>query len=420
MRILYLHQYFTTPAMPGATRSYEMGRRLVALGHEVVMITSQREPAGLYPSGWFVTEESGIEVHWLPVPYSNRMAYGDRLKAFAHFAWAAGRRAAQLGGDVVLATSTPLTIALPGIYAARRTGAPMVFEVRDLWPTVPIALGALRSPLSIAAARRLERLAYSRSARVVALSPEMKAGVVAAGYPAERVSVIPNGCDLEAFEIGPAEGLALRRSYEWLGERPLVVYTGTLGQVNGVEYLARLAAATQRLDPEVRFLVIGGGREEEKVRATAAELRVLDQNFFMLPSIQKREVPAWLSAADLATSLVIDVKELWANSANKVFDALAAGRPVAINHEGWLADLLRETGSGVVLDPKDLPGAARRLVRALNDRRWLGRAGEAARKVARARFDRNRLAVQLEGVLREAVGTQAGRPEIRKRLKVVS
>jgi glycosyltransferase involved in cell wall biosynthesis len=399
MRILYLHQYFTTPAMPGGTRSYELARRLVARGHQVEMITSHRGPTTHRRQGWYQTEESGIRVHWLPVPYSNRMAYPDRLKAFAHFARASGRRATSLGGDVVFATSTPLTIAIPGLYAARRLGVPFVFEVRDLWPTVPIALGALRSPLAIAAARRLERLAYRRSARVVALSPEMRAGIIAAGHPAERIEVIPNGCDLDAFAIGPEPGIALRRRHEWLQDRPLVVYIGTLGQVNGVGYLARMAAETRRLDPAVRFLVIGEGREEEVVRGLARALGVLDDNFFMMPLIPKRDVPAWLSAADIATSVVIDRRELWANSANKVFDALAAGRPVAINHGGWLADLLRETGAGIVLDQGDASIAARELTRSLNDRRWLERAGSAAREVAHSRFDRDRLAAQLEQIL---------------------
>lgn len=403
MRILYLHQYFTTPAMPGGTRSYELARRLVARGHQVEMITSHRDPAAPHRDGWYQTEESGIRVHWLPVPYSNRMVYRDRLKAFAHFALVAGRRAASLGGDVVYATSTPLTIAIPGLYASRRLRVPLVFEVRDLWPRVPIALGALRSPLTIAAARRLERLAYLRSVRVVALSPEMRAGVVDAGCPASRVSVIPNGCDLDLFEVGPELGIALRARYEWLQDRPLVVYIGTLGQVNGVGYLVRLAAETRRLDPAVRFLVIGEGREEEEVRRLATALGVLDRNFFMMPRIPKVDVPAWLSAADIATSVVIDRRELWANSANKVFDALAAGRPVAINHGGWLADLLQETGAGIVLDRRDISIAAAELTRALSDRRWLERAGVAAREAARSRFDRDRLATELESVLLEAV-----------------
>jgi glycosyltransferase involved in cell wall biosynthesis len=402
MRILYLHQYFNTPAMPGGTRSYELARRLVEMGHEVQMITSRRDGAG-DRRGWFQTEEAGIQVHWLPIPYSNRMAYRDRMKAFVHFAWSAGQRGARIGGDVVFATSTPLTIALPGLYAAKRVSVPLVFEVRDLWPEVPIAMGALKSPFSIAAARWLENFAYDHSTRIVALSPEMKAGIVAAGYPAGLISVIPNGCDLDAFGIDPAVGIALRERHEWLQDRPLVIYTGTFGHANGIDYLAWLAAAVWHLDPAVRFLVIGEGREEERVRETARTLGVLDQNFFMMPSLRKSEIPAWLSAADIATSVFIDRRELWANSPNKIFDALAAGRPVAVNHGGWLADLLRESGAGVVLDPNDTQVAAQVLVQALADRRWLERAGPAARVVAREHFDRDRHAREFERVLSAVV-----------------
>jgi UDP-N-acetylglucosamine:LPS N-acetylglucosamine transferase len=133
VRIIYLHQYFTTPEMPGGTRSYEMARRLVASGHEVHMVTTWREP--ISSVDWFRTEEAGIQVHWLPLPYSNRMRHSQRVGTFFRFAWAAARKAASLSGDLVFATSTPLTIALPGIYASRRGKIPLVFEVRDLCPS---------------------------------------------------------------------------------------------------------------------------------------------------------------------------------------------------------------------------------------------------------------------------------------------
>ena len=145
MRITYLHQYFNTSSMPGGTRSYEMARRLVAMGHEVNIITSWRTPDNR--KDWFVTNESGAQVHWLPVNYSNHMSYNERIKSFIKFAWFAARKAASLPTDVVFATSTPLTIALPGAYAARRLQVPMVFEVRDLWPELPIAIGALKNPV---------------------------------------------------------------------------------------------------------------------------------------------------------------------------------------------------------------------------------------------------------------------------------
>ena len=130
--------------MSGGTRSYEFARRLVSMGHQVNMITSWRDPDGR--NSWFSTNEDGINVHWLPVPYSNSMSYSQRLFSFFRFAILSARKAASLPADVVFATSTPLTIVLPAFYASRCQSVPMVFEVRDLWPELPIAMGALRNP----------------------------------------------------------------------------------------------------------------------------------------------------------------------------------------------------------------------------------------------------------------------------------
>ena len=406
MKIIYLHQYFKTPDMNGGTYSYEMARRLVARGHEVHMVTADCETSvgrignpSYVRRRWYRTEEAGIQVHWIPLPYSNRMSYKRRLRTFLEFAWLAARKAVTLPGDVVYASSSPLTIALAGVRAARSKSIPMVFEVADLWPDTPIAVGALKSRPAIAAARWLERFAYRNAARVVAFSPDMKKGIQAAGCPAEKVTVIYNGCDLRLFQVPESAGHDFRSRYGWLGNRPLVVYTGTLGVVNGVDYLARLAAAVRRRDPEIRFLVMGDGCRKDEVRRAARECGVLDRNFFMLPPVPKTELPAVLSAADLATSTVIDRKALWANSASKVYDAMAASRPVAVNHGGWLAKLIRESHCGLVLDARDFERAGAELVAAVGNRRGLAAAGAAARRVGEDRFDRGKLSRRLESVL---------------------
>jgi glycosyltransferase involved in cell wall biosynthesis len=408
MRVLYLHQYFTTPDMVGGTRSYELARRLVAAGHTVHMITTDREGRNRRHRQWRRELISGIDVHWLPVPYSNEFGYRARMRAFGDFAWRAAARAVDVGGDLVFATSTPLTIALPGIYASRRLQVPMIFEVRDLWPEVLIAMGVLRNPVAIAAAQWLERAAYRHAAHVVTLSPGMKEGVVRHGIPAERVSVIPNGCDCRTFDISPEVGEAFRRRHEWLGDRPLVTYAGTLTTANGVSYLAQLAAEAQRLAPEVRFLVVGGGMEEAVIRRTAGELGVLGRNFFMMPSLPKREVPACLSATDLAASLLINVPALQASSANKFFDALAARRPILINYEGWLATLLRSTGAGLVIPPDDHRRGAAELCGFLGDPARVAHARSAAGELAAGPFNRDRLAEELLALFQRAVIVDPG------------
>lgn len=123
MKIIYLHQYFNTPEMSGGTRSYEMARRMVSAGHEVHMVTSYREQ-GLNRKGWFQTKAAGINVHWYPVPYSNHMGFAQRVKAFIAFALAARKKAVELDGDIIFATSTPLTIALPAVPASRKKKNP--------------------------------------------------------------------------------------------------------------------------------------------------------------------------------------------------------------------------------------------------------------------------------------------------------
>ncbi|NLY71895.1 MAG: glycosyltransferase family 4 protein, partial [Clostridiales bacterium] len=224
MRIVYLHQYFSTPEGSSGIRSYEMARRMVQAGHEVFMITSERSGKFSTKKKWYQTEEAGIKVYWTPVLYSNHMGYLQRIQAFFQYAWRAAWKAASFDADIIFATSTPLTIALPAVYASKKNKIPLVFEVRDLWPELPIAIGAIKNPLLIAVARWLERFAYRNSARVIALSPGMKAGVIKSGYPENKVSVIPNSCDLDLFDVDPNDGNFLRKQYNWLQDRPLVVY----------------------------------------------------------------------------------------------------------------------------------------------------------------------------------------------------
>lgn len=390
MRIVYICEYFSTRAMSGSTRAYEQARRLVECGHDVHVVTSDTKAARLGAT-WRVSVEDGVHVHWLSVPYSNSMSYRRRILAFLYFAVFASVKASWLGGDVVFASSTPLTVTIPGVIAARLRRARFVFEVRDLWPEIPIEMGALRRPAEIRLAFALAEMAYRRADHVVALSEGMAKGIAAHGYPASRISIVPNACDLDLFAVNEQEAQRFRRSRPWLQERPLVVYLGAFGKVNGLGYLVRVAAEMSTLDPEVRFLFVGEGGELPEVARLATELGVLDANLFLMPKVPKNEVPAILGAATIATSVTIPVPGLAANSANKFFDALAAGRPQAINYGGWQADVLRESGAGLVLDPHDTAQAARDLAVGLRDEGWLSAARTAAQRLAVQRYSRDEL-----------------------------
>lgn len=407
MRIAYLNQHFRTPAMSGGTSNYEIPRRWAAKGHEVHFVTTDQSPGAQRKKGWWSSNEAGMTVHWLGVPYSNQMGHPDRIKAFLKFALQASAKASSLKPDVVIAMSTPLTIAIPGVFASRRTKAPMVFEVQDLWPEVPIALGALKHPVMKWGAKQLELFAYRNAAHVVGASPGMSQGVIRTGYPESRVTTVPKIADIDRFAVDPSIGNEFRQSFDWLGDRPLLVYTGTLGQVNGLSYLVHVAREALELDPEVRFLIVGNGREESDVRSLASQEGVLNRNLFMMPRLPKASIPAVLSAASMTSSTVIDVKELWNNSANKFFDSLAASRPIAINHEGWLADLIRKHGIGLVLSPTDHRRAASELVAALRNEQWLKDAGQRAGDLGQQEYTADALSDRYLEVLENVVQRNA-------------
>lgn len=401
MKIIYLHQYFKTPVMSGGTRSYEMAKRLVAADHEVEVITSFT--GDTKAKGWYTESIEGINVHWYPNPYNNKMSYKDRIKAFIRFANVATRKAISLkDADIIFATSTPLTIAIPAIAASRILKIPMVFEVRDLWPEVPIALGALERPYEKYFAKKLEKIAYRNSSHIVALSPGMKEGIKITGYPEKQITVIPNSCDNSLFEVDDSKYLEFLNQNNWLPSGKILIYTGTLGTVNGLKKAVDLAHELNQRNSNISIVLIGDGKEYEQVHNYAIKKEVLNKNFFMRKSVPKTDIPFFLKYATIASSFVIDVPELRANSANKFFDALAASRPILINYGGWQKDIIENNNCGIIAWKKTDKEIADELEAFLSDEQRYQQACSNAKSLALNEFSRDNLAKELENVLIQA------------------
>lgn len=406
MHILYLHQYFVPIDSSGGTRSYEFAQRLIKAGHRVTMITS----SGGFPSNYHfdkavnLLELDGIRLKVLSVPYSGRFSYARRILAFLDFAFKSIIQTLQEDEvDLIFATSTPLTIALPGIVGKMRHKCPMVFEVRDLWPELPIAVGALKNPLLIRMAKMLEKSAYHHATRVVALSPGMAQGVAATGFPPEHIEMIPNCCDIDLFRVDASAGEKFLLEHPYLRGGDVVTYCGALGMLNGVDYLVRIAAEMRSRNPKIRFVIMGFGAKEEEIIAEAQRCGVWQTNLWLLPRMAKKDVPALLSATTLATSLFVDLPQMWNNSANKFFDALAAARPVAINYQGWQADFLQSSGAGIVIPANDSGQSAWAIDEFLRDKEKCTRAREAAIHAADTVFNRDLLADRLIALLEDTV-----------------
>ncbi len=402
MKIIYLHQYFNSRDMPGSTRSYEMARRLVERGHEVHIVTTDREAV---PHGrkWRLEQIDGIYVHWLPVPYNNAFGHARRVASFFDFALHAAIKASSLKPDLVFASSTPLTVSLPGLVAAKWNRTPFVFEARDLWPELPIAVGALKNPLLRSLARGLESFTYRQASALIALSPGIAAGIKKKLRRTSPLHVIPNACDLDLFAPNEASAQDFRRQHPELGQGPILLYAGTLGRINKVSYLAHVAKhCLDRAGANgPRFVIMGQGAEVTEIKATARRLGVLGVNFFMYQAVSKADVVRAFQAASLGLSIFANVPQMENNSANKFFDTLASGTPVAINYGGWQADLIETWQAGLVLE-RDHGKAAASLLKFLGTPQVVKACAKNAQRLAESKFSRHHLADALACALEDA------------------
>lgn len=400
MKVLYIHQHFGTPAGSTGTRSYEFARALISQGHKVTVVCGQYSASGLtlpYDERRRCAEGTvdGIHVIVFPLAYSNYAGLMGRALIFLRFAFRCIALALTLDFDLLFATSTPLTTAVPGL-AMKLAGRdlPMIFEVRDLWPELPRALG-LRNPLILLGMSALEWLAYSFSDAGVGLSGGIVEGMKrrASGLP---VAMIPNGCDLELFVPRRRDGLEL------CGVEPadfVAVFTGVHGVANGLDAL--LAAAAELKSGghhQIKLVLIGDGKEKPRLMREAKQ-RELD-NCIFLPPMKKTALAGVTGSCDCGLMILANIPAFYrGTSPNKFFDYLAAGIPIVNNYPGWLAELIRDHDCGVVVPPDNPAELAAALVALSEDRQRRAAMGKNARRLAEASFDRKDLARQFVRLL---------------------
>lgn len=403
MRVLYFHQHFSTPRGSVGIRSYEMARCLLARGRQVTMVcgsygggeTGLGQP---FVRGRRRGQADGIDIIEFDLGYSNSDGFLKRALTFLKFALRSIGLVFTEPYDLVFATTTPLTAGIPGIFARWLRGRPFVFEVRDLWPELPRAMGVIRNPLVLGAMCLLEWASYRSAHRLVGLSPGIVEGIVRRGVPRERVTMVPNGCDLGIFgaEVAPWRPESVRP-----GDL-MAVFAGTHGMANGLEAVLDVASELKRRGREdIKLLLIGQGKLKSVLQARA-EREGLRNVVFHEP-VNKNRLAGLMAATDLGLQILANVPAFYyGTSPNKFFDYIAAGVPVLNNYPGWLADLIRQNRCGFAVPPDSPAAFADALELAASDRVALKEMGTRGRALAMQEFDRAVLAdrwVQwLEGV----------------------
>jgi len=370
-----------------------MARRLVARGHEVTMVCGSYQGGGAGLTAPFVRGRrhgtvDGIDIVEFDLAYSNSDSLIKRAMTFAKFAARSIGLALTERYDLVFATSTPLTAGIPGICARWLRRKPFIFEVRDLWPELPKAMGVIRNPVVLGAMSVLEWLSYRSAQRLIGLSPGIVEGIARRGVPRQRIALIPNGCDLEIF------GATTQR---WrppgVGENDLMaVFAGTHGVANGLDAVLDAAAELKRRGrDDIKLVLIGQGRLKPLLQRRA-QADGLNNVIFHDP-VNKARLSGLMAGADVGLQILANVPAFYyGTSPNKFFDYIAAGLPVLNNYPGWLTELIRQHDCGFAVPPEDPVACADALEQAALSKQNLRAMGMRGRVLAELEFSRDHLA----------------------------
>lgn len=393
MKIVYFHQHFSTPVGASGIRSYQMAQKLLERGHQVTIVCGSHGCANTGLNSAFVKGRregivGGLKVIEFDLSYSNQVGLAKRSVIFLNFAFRSSVVALTEKSDLIFATTTPLTAGIPGVVAKLFLRKKFIFEVRDLWPELPKAMGVIKNPVILGLLSLLEKICYISADSCIGLSPGIVKGIERCGVSENDIALIPNGCDIDIFQ-----GTCKPWRPEGVASTDLMaVFCGAHGVANGLDAVIDAAICLkQRGITNIKIVLAGEGKLKKQLQ-TRVKVEQLD-NIIFSPPIPKSQVAGLLKAADVGLQVLKNIPAFYyGTSPNKFFDYLAAGLPVLTNYPGWIADLVDENCNGYSVPPDDASAFADALEHACNHRDEVRSMRSRSLLLAKSQFSREQLA----------------------------
>jgi glycosyltransferase involved in cell wall biosynthesis len=378
MHVRIIHQYFRTPGEGGGLRTWYIGKYLVSQGYQVSIITAGNT------QGYRTIEMEGMNIHYLPVYYSNHLKFLSRVHAFWRFVWHSLRLLNKLPkADVHYILTTPLTTGIIGLVMKKFRKIPYLFEVGDIWPLAPHQLGVLTNPILLRLACWLEQKSYDNAHALVGLSPQIS------NYLKKRnldkdVFTIPNISDTEFFK--PCHKPSEIIEKYGVGNSFVISYIGTLGLANHLDYLIESVTHLPKA-MNVQVLIMGEGAQRKQLERLVKS----DAPVHFLPQAGRNVVREVMSITDAIYISFKDIPVLQSGSPNKLFDGLASGKLIIINFHGWVKELIETTCCGKYHNPHDPESLQSLLEEFIDSPVMLSTYQRNARKLAEERFSQNKI-----------------------------
>lgn len=398
MRVLLVSQFFPPETGGTSNRLRSFARELQRAGHEITVVCEKpNHPEGViweeYRGGAFNRRQvDGVEVVHTWVFTRPTKNFVTRIAFYLSFMAMAVLAAPRLEDsyDVTVASSPPLFVGVAGWVLSRLKGAPFVLDVRDLWPDLAVAMGEIGNPFVVWLAERLEHFLYRRADGITTATDGFRREInrkTGGDIPVVRVS---NATEPERFRV--EETRSTLRSGLDLPDGFLVTYAGNVGICQGLDHVVDAAEALAGERPRVRFLFLGEGPAKdalvERVRAEGLE------NVLFCPRVPLDRAARFMAASDALLVPLADHPIFKMFVPSKLYDSMAAGRPVLLSVDGEARHVMEEARAGLFYPPEDGEALARRVVE-LQDDPDREAMGERGRRYVAQHFTREEQALRM-------------------------
>lgn len=413
MHILLIHQAFVSLDEAGGTRHFELARILEEHGHQVTVISSPIS----YLSGKSQKRENilierekiseNITILRAYTYQALHRSFLHRMISFLSFMMSSfffGLTIRKV--DLVWGTSPPIFQGFTTWLLARLKGVPFLFEVRDLWPDFAIAVGVLKNRTIIRLSHWLEHFLYKHADKVIVNSPGYIEHVKAKG--ARSVELIANGVDPSMFD--PNNTGQTFRLENNLVNQFIVLYAGAHGLANDLEVILR-AAQILKDRSEICFVLIGDGKEKPNLQKQAQDLHLA--NILFLPPVSKTGMAEVLAGADCCIAILKPIELFKTTYPNKVFDYMAASRPVILAIDGVIREVVEKAGAGIFTIPGDPQSMANGVNSLFSNPDQAIKMGKAGRIYIEKYFNRLSIANSFLSLL-DKMGKENGRKNINR------
>jgi glycosyltransferase involved in cell wall biosynthesis len=397
MHILFLTDNFPPETNAPASRTYEHARRWAAAGHRVTVVTGAPNfPSGKIHEGyrnslWSREDIDGIDVVRVWTYITANEGFLKRTLDYVSFMVAAIFASPFLPrADVIVGTSPQFFTPCAALVVSWLRWRPFVFELRDLWPDSIVAVGAMRETAAIRALRKLEYFLYRRASRIVSVTQSFKRVLTGNGIDPEKIAIVPNGVDLDAYIPGPKPSELERR----LGVEGkfIAAYVGTVGMAHGIGTLLD-AARTLRDRSDIAFVVVGTGAQQAELAETAKREGLA--NVIFVGAVSKAEVRDYWRLCDAAVVLLRDTPLFRHVIPSKMFEAMGMERAIVLGVKGESEEILLASGAGLTIPPEDSAALADAVAGLADDRARCAELGRKGRGYAATNFNREVLALRM-------------------------